>query len=377
MASSQKDIALEALRGLAAAAVLIAHLMYTFYPQTIPVLDRSGIGKGHAAVVVFFVLSGFVLTRRFFTTGDRAIIARGAIKRWPRLVGPVLLTVLVSWLLFQFNLYSFRAAGLALQSDWLATTPISETNPTFVRAFAQGTITTFLLGDATFDNALWTMRVEFIGSFLAFGLALLVKPLPKWIGGTILVVVTLAVSRLLDQHLAAFPIGVALAAFLPGIQLSRSAAVIAIAVSLYLLNYIGDNSGPYAVFNLYRLFAPYAALLNAFAAALLILAIERSIFASWLSGAKMRILGEFSFPLYLIHLPIICSAGTYLFLTTGSSWLSGTASFMLVILATIPLVWFNSSWVVIINEMTSKIMFILKPMSRRRRSDIWEYQQRR
>src|SRR5262249_43897833 len=132
-----------------------------------------------------------------------------------------------------------------------------------------------------------------------------------------------------------------------------------------------------AVFNLYRLFAPYAALLNAFAAALLILAIERSIFAGWLSGARMKILGEFSFPLYLIHIPIICSAGTALFLATGSSWLAPTASFVLVILATIPLVWFNSSWVAIVNEMTSRIMFILKPMSRSRQSDTWEYQQRR
>src|ERR1700728_2842757 len=109
-AISKKDLPLEALRGLAAIAVLLWHSMLGFFPQWSGIFpDRwppeaalsgqvwYGLIYGTAAVTLFFVLSGFVLTRRFLMNGDQQIILRGAIKRWPRLAGPVLVTVLASW----------------------------------------------------------------------------------------------------------------------------------------------------------------------------------------------------------------------------------------------------------------------------------------
>lgn len=49
--------------------------------------------NGSAAVVLFFGLSGYVLTHRALATGDIGSLLRGMIKRWPRRAGPVLLTV--------------------------------------------------------------------------------------------------------------------------------------------------------------------------------------------------------------------------------------------------------------------------------------------
>src|SRR5690242_11784453 len=105
-AGNSKDLTLEALRGLAAMVVVAFHCLQSFapawtglYPAFDPTHSRAGeiwygLVNGTAAVLFFFVLSGFVLTRRYFATGDAMILARGAVKRWPRLAGLVLLVVM-------------------------------------------------------------------------------------------------------------------------------------------------------------------------------------------------------------------------------------------------------------------------------------------
>ena len=69
---------------------------------------------------MFFVLSGFVLTRRFLLEGDHQIILRGAIKRWPRLAGPALAAALTSWCLFKLGAYRFKEGGAITGSEWLS-----------------------------------------------------------------------------------------------------------------------------------------------------------------------------------------------------------------------------------------------------------------
>ena len=109
MTTGRKDASLEALRGFAAIVVVFWHSMLAFYPAASGVfdfpLDQSlagqpwfGLLNGRAAVGFFFVLSGFVLTRGYFQTNNDIAIARGAVKRWPRLAVPVLAAVLMpSW----------------------------------------------------------------------------------------------------------------------------------------------------------------------------------------------------------------------------------------------------------------------------------------
>ena len=127
-----KDYSLETLRGLAAVSVLFWHLMLGFFPESSGIFPLTDVHKaintnilfglihGSAAVVFFFVLSGFVLTRYLFISGDASRIFLGALKRWPRLALPVLITVLFSWLLFKLNLYFFHEAASITQSPWLA-----------------------------------------------------------------------------------------------------------------------------------------------------------------------------------------------------------------------------------------------------------------
>ena len=225
-----KDISLEALRGLAAVSVLFWHNMLGFFPEkagVFPNLDPHGAINtsvffgfihGSAAVAFFFVLSGFVLTRHFFVSGDPSRIFLGALKRWPRLALPVLITVLISWLLFRLNLYFFQEAASITQSPWLAKFAFAYETPfqvNFSDALKQGLYRTFFRGDSYYDSSLWTMRYEFIGSFAAFGLALILYPARSKVLQLYIIAIAIALCHFTNPWYAAFPVGVALAALLP------------------------------------------------------------------------------------------------------------------------------------------------------------------
>jgi hypothetical protein len=88
-----KLLHLEAVRGLAACAVVLNHLLLAFWPvfaedrSISPLLKVTY--KGSFAVAVFFVLSGFVLSLSFFRTRDVRVVTSAAVRRYPRLALPV------------------------------------------------------------------------------------------------------------------------------------------------------------------------------------------------------------------------------------------------------------------------------------------------
>jgi peptidoglycan/LPS O-acetylase OafA/YrhL len=68
---------LQSLRGISAVTVMISHCLVDYGPA--PLLTRiSSVFNGRAAVVIFFVLSGYVLTRSL----QRSQFNRGAVLRF-------------------------------------------------------------------------------------------------------------------------------------------------------------------------------------------------------------------------------------------------------------------------------------------------------
>src|SRR5262249_40456115 len=122
--------------------------------------------------------------------------------------------------------------------------------PSFLESAWQGAFLTFFRGDYFYDSSLWTMRYEFIGSFVSFGLALLIALLPEEKAGLLRVAVIAVVFALCDFvspiH-GAFPIGVALATFLPERpnRLPAWAVATLIIVAIYLFGFTGANVGAF------------------------------------------------------------------------------------------------------------------------------------
>lgn len=362
------------MRGIAALVTVADHTLFGFMPKYFGVgPEHTGsrlqgspffiFFNGSSAVAIFFVLSGYVLTRRYCASGDIRILLKGAVKRWPRLMGPVLVTVLVSYALFFFHLYYFEDAGAASGSVWLTKfggafyqvgAPDASRGSIHLRdAFLQGLFGVFFRGDWLFDGVLWTMRPEIVGSFLVFGAAPILLEAHKHsrfltIG---LVAVIIALLYTSFPQVAAFPIGLGLAIFLPHRRsLSPIVAYPALLASIYLLGYPAEAVGLYSGFGfLVSLQMPFS-YPQIVGAAILISVIETfPPIRKPLSGRFSVFLGELSFPVYLLHMLAICSIGSKVYLMAGAAPAIAVV-FAVSILASLPLIGFNIWWVGRVNR---------------------------
>ncbi len=385
-----KEQSLEALRGVAAIIVVLYHLLLGFAPGLPGVLPGFpagatwigrpwyGLVNGVAAVGFFFTLSGFVLTRRSLQTGHGDSLAVGAIKRWPRLAGTVAIACLSSWALFPLGLYRFRQAGKLSASPWLSAFASTGSGdglapngltpnglvPNAWAAFKEGACLTFFTGSATYNSSLWTMHIEFIGSFIAFGLALALLRLPGAGARAALLLTAWLACFCVDPWLANFPLGVALASLAASGRLPRlSAAWLPplLLAAFASANYV-ENSALGRLAYAHLRFVPPAASVYGLGAASALLAAEciPALRAS-LSGRVAAWLGRLSFPLYLLHIPILCSAGCFAYLRAGGGRrgtlaaaivpLAGTA------LAAWPLAIFDIWWAALVGRAARRVAF--------------------
>lgn len=292
--------------------------------------DQSFIGNwyfvffnGYAAVNFFFVLSGFVLCWSFFKTGDTCKLKIACIKRFPRLTGPILITTVVSYLLFVCGGYFFQEAGDLSKSTWLSSfaytgwTP--EFDPSLYQAFIQG-MTVCFTGEAGYNSSLWTMRPEFFGSILVYLIAAFTL-LNLWVWYLFKVILFLVVVALKIYVLfIPFLIGLFLAIAISKrpIEIPAIVSFLIILMGLYLLgfaiaekNYIwvGEIGQPEIIKDNLQL------LMNSVGAFLIIFAIVscNKVYA-FLDGRLCMFLGKLSFPIYLIHVLIICSLGSWVYI---------------------------------------------------------------
>lgn len=324
----RRDAGLDAVRGIAALVVVFYHCCLGFLPHrmVLPGATPAQIGSsfashfyygllnGPAAVSLFFVLSGLVLTRSSFQKDSFRPLARTALKRYPRLAGPVLIACLLAWAIYGLGLnHNGRAAALT-GSVWL---PAFANGPSFgiVAALRQGLWRTLLHGDVSYNLSLWTMRFELVGSFVALGAAALMLAVARWSRWWALAIgiaayVALKPSPLyLNCFLAGVTLGLLLARFrLPRVPLL--AGLVLVAMGDYALGYLFPMGDYMWVRHL-----PHAVLSNVPApilgSLLILFAVETCPpLRAALNHAAFRWLGRVSFPLYLVHHLVIISVGS-------------------------------------------------------------------
>ena len=383
-------IPLEAMRGLAAVIVLIHHVLLGFAPYTSGLLPQarsadSLVGKwyfflfnGTSAVTFFFTLSGFVLCWAYFNSGDRHQLLKAFFKRWPRLVGLVLITTLASYLLFKLGFYYYQPAALISNSTWLANfgcpTPYcpdgwaADFEPNLFDAFTQG-LTTFFTGNSSYNTNLWTMQQEFIGSIVVFLMAAFVALILSfnYLFSAAIIFSVWALS--INPFMVPFVAGIFTSAIIAKhkTRLALHYALLMMITGIYLLSYlipekdfawVAQLQYPRLVVDNIRI------IINTVASVLIIFAIMSNDFIfNKLNGKLFAFLGKLSFPLYLVHTLVICSISSLGYMTMHHYGYAHDhiliATFLITLASSIiiclPLIYMDAMWLNRINHMVSKL----------------------
>ena len=341
---SSKLIQLEAIRGIASVIVVMHHFALSFAPnlkQALRGTPGAFLMNGDGAVTLFFVLSGFVLTRRYFVSGS-GDVAGAALKRLPRLLVPAAFSTLIGYLILASGSAWYIRAATVSHSGWLVTFGGAGQGkgfmPSLPDALVKSVTVFFWPVQFQYNSNLWTMLPEFAGSMFCFAYVVLALRLTKPILGTILLLALALTWRPLPL-LAPFVLGMGIAQFLPRkpieIGLWPGLAVMALGVTLWC------NNDHYALCNLGASMIIFDALIC-------------PRLAAGLSGKVGTWLGQLSFPLYLVHTLVICSVSSMAYVLVGSIALAAIVTAMASLALALPFVWLEIWWVPLLNKWVAR-----------------------
>ncbi len=181
--TTEKITYLEGIRGVAALLVFFHHFLLAFYSAyysfdiTAVHLHNLEISYGQSlfsvftngnfCVRIFFVLSGYVLSRKYFLSGAFSVIVSGAQRRFVRLYIPVAFVIILAFVLMQCGLFMNVPVSSITHSDWWFERFWQMDHPV-TNLFRSLTYSTMFFGDDSFDTCLRTMSTEFYGSMFVF-----------------------------------------------------------------------------------------------------------------------------------------------------------------------------------------------------------------
>lgn len=298
---------LDGLRGYGAIMVLLSHLIPGFFMSeqlTMRHPELRFITDGALAVYVFFIISGFALTESLVKADGARSLWGLVYKRYIRLAVPVFAAVLIAYLLLEFGLMHNRGQET---SEWLQAFYKMKPNP--FRAIFDGVFGVIFIKSTKYDPVLWSIRPEFFCSVALYMVYFKRQFLMRWGRSVFWVAAALAwgTSLVFAPLWCCFFTGVGFS------HLERHRAPF----EGKWLNAIGLVlfSGAIAASSWWGFRAYYAdkAVPAVLALVLFVGVWNSSLLRRFFALPIARFLGEISFPLYLIHLPLVCSIGPVIY----------------------------------------------------------------
>lgn len=312
-------IFLDGIRGWASVIVFLSHAIpcflaskYTFLKTPILIF----ITDGNFAVSVFFVLSGIALTINYFRTKDTTVLLHLAIRRYPRLLLPIAASTFLGVAFFKLGLfYNHEAAPLLDSQWWLANHFSDKRTLQEILHFVSAEVFINKVHPWGYNINLWTMNIEFLGSFAVIAFCMFIYPLKR--------AAFLAIPGLIAIYFCDFFIP-----FFFGVVISRhihfmvqfsartrtierwciGLSCVMLAATI-LFSTLSRNL-PFDTPDIVR-----TETLSTLFAGLLVIAVAiNKHLRALLSTPLSRYLGHLSFPLYLTHLIVICSFSSFLYL---------------------------------------------------------------
>jgi peptidoglycan/LPS O-acetylase OafA/YrhL len=347
---------LNGLRGIASLIVVIHHFITAFLPAIYlgkPELAHhpyelffymtplSVLFNGNFMVCIFFVLSGYILSYKYFLTNTKPNIVTASLKRYIRLGLPVFATIVLAYTLMKLQLLFHHEITYITKSEWL--TRLWQFTPNIAHMLKSGLYGALVNGDSAYYTNLWTMEIEFKGSLLTYlFLVLFIGKKYRYIMYIPLII------AFINTYYLAIILGVLLAdstlRYREELQKSHIPKI-----GLLLLSGIGLFFGSYPITAAETKIRPFLDIqgissiqdiqfLHTLGALIILIVVVCSkTVQRFLSKRVPLFLGSISYALYLTHLLIIGSFSSYIFkqlITTFSYY----TSFALMFLLSFPLV---------------------------------------
>lgn len=339
-----RDTSADGLRGLAALNVMLCHFVAAFLPSLLrgnygdleqaknPLsLVEKIIGSpvftvlfnGNFAVLIFFVLSGYVLSSPALKNDNQKIRSRFW-GRYLRLNIPVCVACILSWCALKIGLYYNLDAGVITNSKWLLQQYARDVS--FKELIEIATIKG-VLGEGVLIPPMWTIRVELIGSVVLLA-TLMLSPANRQVACIAVVSIAVLLLRTADT--------IYLLCFFAGCLCNWMTVSRRIALPLFLVGLILGSYQPDGVtFMLPSLTADSKTLYNAIGAVSLTIALCRGgLFARSLANPYVQYLGKVSYSIYLLHFILLCSVSSAVVVTLGAGWVGLSVAFILYVITT-------------------------------------------
>ncbi|MFU0968242.1 acyltransferase family protein [Kluyvera ascorbata] len=312
MEDNNKISYLDSIRGIASVFVLLSHLSLVYFEYIhnfglVHIPDENYIQSflhnspflffisGSSAVYIFFIMSGIVLS--ISAKKKRTSIFRSSASRYVRLSIPATFSCL-----FAFIIYFLVKHFDAYQDANFINNSITRMNINMVEAVYKGSISSIFNFHAinSYNPVLWTMSVEFYCSILLYISYRTKHP--------ILIMPLLSSSLLFFGYQPllggiCFYIGM----IISEINIKNRSDIAGFAFVIFGLYFSGAHNDSYSYLVFYNILGSSTyTILNFLGAALILYGVIMSeICQHFLSRKTLQKIGTLSFPIYLVHWPVI------------------------------------------------------------------------
>lgn len=355
---------IDGLRGFACLMIFIHHFSLGFFPASyyggkvvshinngidisLSQYPLSVIYNGDFWVCIFCLLSGLVQSYKIFCTDGLGKVPEDMLKRYLRLSLPVFAVSFFVYLMMHLNLFYNLKINDVVESPWLGAFYLDKAS--FKDVFISSFITDWVTKNPMFSNAFWMLEYILIGSYITYILAIIVKDKKPRVLIVLFFTGLLFYNR--QDYYLLFVIGVFIAYIMTYFDKQYKGQIVLGAIFIFIGLFFGGYPSGVTPDNIYHYFNSIGYVkCHILGAALFVFGIYNCRFLINILESKVLLwFGKESFAIYLIHIPMIFSVTSYIFMkaysVSGRYQMSAGVSFLISLVLIILLAWLFNKYV--------------------------------